>query len=129
ATVTGVVISFFLLFLIGLAIIAGLVSSFESDKPVDIKSNSVLHIDLSQTITERTTKSPFDELDIPGMSGGKNIGLNDILAGIEGAKTDDRIKGIYLDLSSVAASFATLQEIRDALTDFKSSEKFILAYS
>lgn len=129
ATVTGVVISFFLLFLIGLAIIAGLVSSFESDKSVDVKSNSVLHIDLSQTITERTTKSPFDELDIPGMSGGKNIGLNDIIAGIEGAKTDDRIKGIYLDISSVSASFATLQEIRDALTDFKSSEKFILAYS
>src|SRR5690606_30042096 len=45
-----------------------------------------------------------------------------------GAKTDDRIKGIYLDLSGVSASFATLQEIRDALVDFKTSGKFIVAY-
>src|SRR5690606_26952750 len=52
-----------------------------------------------------------------------------ILERIEGAKEDERIKGIYLELTGVSASFATLQEIRDALLDFKESGKFIVAYS
>src|SRR5690606_20934713 len=69
------------------------------------------------------------ELDVPGFVTTKSFGLNDILKRIEGAKDDDRIKGIYLDLSAVSASFATLQEVRDALLDFKESGKFIIAYS
>src|SRR5690606_26599211 len=44
-------------------------------------------------------------------------------------ETDDKIKGILLDLSFVSASFATLQEIRDALISFKNTDKFIVAYS
>src|SRR5690606_12333483 len=69
------------------------------------------------------------ELDVPGFVTTKSFGLNDILKRIRGAKDDDRIKGIYLDLSAVSASFATLQEIRYALLDFKTSGKFIVAYS
>src|SRR5690606_38763431 len=69
------------------------------------------------------------DLELPGFVTVKSFGLNDILKRIAGAKEDDRIKGICLDLSSVSASFATLQEIRDALTDFKDSGKFIVAYS
>src|SRR5690606_6439201 len=53
----------------------------------------------------------------------------DILTRIEAAKDDDRIKGIYLDLSTIGADFATLEEIRNALIDFKSSKKFIISYS
>src|SRR5690606_7499162 len=99
------------------------------DKAVAVADNSLLYIDLRHEITERTIPDPFEELDVPGLSTTKSFGLNDILKGIEGAKSDDRIKGIYLDLSAVSASFATLQEIRDALLDFKASGKFIVAYS
>ncbi len=129
ATITGITISFFIILLIGIAVIAGMIGSLESDKSVEVKNNTILYVDFNQIIRERTTKNPLEDLNIPGASGSKNLGLNDILAGIEGAKTDDRIKGIYLDISSVSASYATLQEIRDALTDFKSSDKFIVAYS
>jgi len=129
ATITGVIVSCILLAVVGLLIIGGLVSSVTADKAVAVADNSLLYIDLRHEITERTIPDPFEELDVPGLSTTKSFGLNDILKGIEGAKSDDRIKGIYLDLSAVSASFATLQEIRDALLDFKASGKFIVAYS
>lgn len=129
ATVTGVVISLALLFVVGLIIIGALVSSMGSDKETEVAANSLLMIDLKHGITERTIPDPFEELEVPGLGSAKSFGLNDILKGIEGAKGDENIEGIYLDLSAVSASFATLQEIRDALLDFKTSGKFIVAYS
>src|SRR5690606_14207863 len=129
ATVTGIIISSILLVVVGLVIIGAMVSSMTADKETVVADNSLLHIDLQHQITERTIPDPFEELDVPGFTTTKSFGLNDILKGIEGAKDDDRIRGIYLDLSGVSASFATLQEIRDALLDFKTSGKFIVAYS
>ncbi|WP_262246738.1 signal peptide peptidase SppA [Parapedobacter soli] len=129
ATVTGIAISFILLFVVGLIIVGVLVSSMGADKETVVADNSLLLIDLKHQITERTIPDPFEELDLPGFITVKSFGLNDILKRIDGAKDDDRIKGICLDLSSVSASFATLQEIRDALLDFKDSGKFIIAYS
>lgn len=129
ATVTGIVISFILLFVVGLIIIGALVSSMSADKETTVAANSLLLIDLKHEITERTIPDPFEELDLPGFVTVKSFGLNDILKRIEGAKDDERIQGICLDLSSVSASFATLQEIRDALLDFKDAGKFIIAYS
>ncbi len=128
ATVTGIVISFFLLVIIGAIVVGAWVGSVVSDKETAVASNSVLHVKLDYQITERTIPNPFEELDVPGFKTEKSVGLDAILEGISGAKTDDRIKGIYLDLSGVSASFATLQEIRDALVDFKTSGKFIVAY-
>jgi len=129
ATVTGIVISVVLLIVVGLVIIGGLVSSMMSDKEVSVADNSVLQIKLDYQITERTIPNPFEELDLPGFNANKSYGLDNMLKGIAGAKNDDRIKGIYLDLSPTAASFATLQELRDALLDFKTSGKFVVAYS
>lgn len=129
ATVTGIVISFILLFVVGLIVIGALVSSMRADKETTVAANSLLLIDLKHEITERTIPNPFEELDLPGVVSVKSFGLNDILKRIAGAKEDERIKGICLDLASVSASFATLQEIRDALLDFKDSGKFIVAYS
>ena len=129
ATVTGIVISFILLFVVGLIIVGALVSVVGADKETTVATNSLLLIDLKHGITERTIPDPFEELELPGFIAAKSFGLNDILKRIEGAKDDERIEGICLDLSSVSASFATLQEIRDALLDFKASGKFIVAYS
>jgi signal peptide peptidase SppA, 67K type len=129
ATVTGIILSFVLLFVIGLIIIGGMISSMSADKEVKVADNSLLYMDLKHQITERTIPDPFEDLDIPGVTVTKSLGLNDILERIEGAKEDERIKGIYLELTGVSASFATLQEIRDALLDFKESGKFIVAYS
>ena len=129
ATVTGIVISFFIIVIIGFIIIGSLISSMSADKDAAVANNSVLHVGLNHIITERTIQDPFEELELPGFVTTKSFGLNDVLSRIAGAKEDDRIKGVYLDLSSVSANFASLQEIRDALLDFKESGKFIIAYS
>jgi len=99
-----------------------------SDDKIEVADNSILHISLAYPISERTTKNNFSGFGFSSIFD-NHIGLNDILTRIETAKTDDQIKGIYLDLSTIGASFATLEEIRNALVDFKTSKKFIIAYS
>jgi protease-4 len=128
ATVVGVVLSSILLFFIFFGIMAALVTSIGSEKEFVVKDNSVLKISLSYPIDERTSKNPFDAGFSFSSLGSDHLGLNDILARIKTAKEDDRIKGIYMDMSTVPSSFATLEEIRNALIDFKSSDKFIIAY-
>jgi len=58
----------------------------------------------------------------------KALGLNDILRSIKNAKDDENIKGIYLELTPLQAGSATIEEIRNALLDFKSEGKFIVSY-
>src|SRR3546814_934305 len=93
ATVTGIVISFVLLFVVGLIIIGALVISMSAEKETTVAGNSLLLIDLKHDITERTIPDPFEELDLPGFITVKSFGLNDILERIEGAKEDERISG------------------------------------
>lgn len=129
ASMLGVVLSFIVLFLIMIAVVGGIVASAGKDKEVSASANSVMHIGLGYPIAERTPKNPFENMNFFSFEDNNTLGLNDILAGIEKAKTDDNIKGIYMDVSSIQAGFATIEEIRNALIDFKKSGKFILAYS
>ncbi|MGB7527502.1 signal peptide peptidase SppA [Sphingobacterium cellulitidis] len=129
ATVTGIIICSILMFFILMGIIGVMVSSVGSKSETVTASNSVLMIDLAHTITEKTEPNPFEGLDIPGYAGSKSLGLNDIVSRIKAAKTDSNIKGIYLNVSTVGTGFATMKAIREALLDFKTSDKFILAYS
>ena len=128
ATVVGVILSGLVLLLIVFGILGAMMSSIGSEEEAVVAENSVLHVSLNYPIPERTNKNNFSAFNFSSMFD-EQLGLNDILARIEYAKTDDRIKGIYLDLSSVGASFASMEEIRDALIDFKESKKFIIAYS
>ncbi|TZF82692.1 signal peptide peptidase SppA [Pedobacter sp. BS3] len=124
ASVVGFILSAFILFVIALIAISVVISSAE--KNTDVANNSVLHIDLAYPIKERTVKNPLTYM---GINEDKSLGLNDILSSIKKAASDSRIKGIYLDLSSVQAGMATVEEIRNALLEFKKSKKFIVAYS
>lgn len=127
ATITGVVVSAILLFFILLGVIGMMVNSFgkaETDTP----KNAVLLINLDHMITEKTEPNPFEGLDMPGYGSSRSIGLNDLLSRIKAAKTDNNIKGIYLNVQQVNTGFASMRAIREALEDFKSSDKFILAY-
>ncbi|MFD1255871.1 signal peptide peptidase SppA [Mucilaginibacter terrae] len=125
ATIVGV----FLVSIIMLIIVVGIVvsASSDSDKPVD--DNSILNISFKNAIPERTPNNPFAALSAFGFDENKSIGLNDILASIKKAKTDDHIKGIYLHDSYMMGGQATTEEIRNALINFKTSKKFIIAYS
>lgn len=129
ATVTGIVISALLFFIIAIGLIGILINSATSDKTTVVADNSVLYIPFDHVVTERTVPNPFEDIEIPGIVVNRSLGLDDILNRINNAATDDKIKGIYLGVSSVEANFASLKEIRDALLAFKESGKFILAYS
>ena len=129
ASMLGSFLTFLLLLFVIFLIIAGIVSSVSSDKLVAVSNNSVLYARFDKPISERTSNNPFENINFASMTSKGNIGLNDILDDIKKAKKDSRIKGIYLDLSTIPAGVATIEEIRNSLIDFKSSGKFIFAYS
>ncbi|MDD2636889.1 MAG: signal peptide peptidase SppA [Bacteroidales bacterium] len=128
ATVVGSIITFVVVFGIMLGVISALVSGV-GESEVVVQDNSVLKMTLSSEIPDKTSDNPFDNLDFMSFSTTKALGLNDILKTIEKAKKDDRIKGIFLELSGLPAGMASLEEIRNKLIDFKSDGKFIICYS
>jgi protease-4 len=103
-----------------------MVAVIGSVEPVTVKNNSILKISLNKPLEDR---SGIPEVDIINLKVETNLGLNNIIYGIEQAANDNRIKGIYLELSSVNAGIASVEEIRDVLLNFKESGKFILAYA
>ncbi len=124
ATIVGIFLSTLLFFLFLILIIGGA----SSEKPVEVKDNSILYLKLNAKIVDRTVDNPFDFLPT-GLPMVREIGLNDILDCIKKAKKDDHISGIYLEMISLAAGYGSTEEIRNALLDFKESGKFILAFS
>lgn len=128
ATVLGSVITFVVLFGIIFGIFAVIVAGFGDDEVI-VNDNSVMTMSLGSDVPDKTSDNPFKNMDFTTFETNKVLGLNDILKTIEKAKNDERIKGIYLDLSSVPAGMANVEEIRDKLIDFKSSGKFIISFS
>jgi protease-4 len=109
--------------------IAAMATMAGSGKSHAVKDNSVLRITFDKEIKDRGNKDDLD-LDFGPFSGNTHIGLNTILASLENAKTDDKIKGIYLDLVMVNAGFGSLKEIRDKIIEFKQeSGKPVIAHS
>ncbi len=131
ASALGFIIANIILSLIAMIFFFGLMgsvaSSFTSEKFV-LEDNSVLNLRLNGPISERVAdEDPFTSLlasDVPTA-----MGLNDIVSAIRKAKSNDRIKGIYIDSRMMTASMATLAEIRTELQSFKESGKFIVAYA
>ncbi|MCM0323601.1 signal peptide peptidase SppA [Bacteroides fragilis] len=127
ATLTGIVLSGIVLFIIGIATLVGIISS--SDTETVVKKNSVMMLDLKGILVERTQESLEGLLGKFTGEAGNTYGLDDILASIKKAKENDNIKGIYIQASWLDAPYASLQAIRTALEDFKESGKFVVAYS
>ncbi len=123
-----------LIFLFAIAMAAAIGGALSSSMafgggPGGVKDNSVLHLKLDKAIRDRGKKDDFN-LDFGPFKGMNSLGLNDILASLEKAKTDDRIKGIFLDLSVVQAPMSTAKEIREKLLEFRrESGKPVIAYS
>lgn len=131
ASMIAMLVTFFIAMIIFIAVIGTLISSATSstEKKVDVKENSVLHLKFDYEIKDRTSNNPFENIDFSTFEAQENLGLDLILTNIEKAKTDDRIKGIYLDLTTLRTGMASLEEIRLALKDFKKSGKWIISYS
>lgn len=124
ATVIGILISTVFLFLIFIVIMGAIVAS--SDKPVEVKSNSIYFLKLDRQIIDR---HPESNINISQFQRDYRIGLNGILSNIRKAKNDNKIKGIYIEAKSIDAGYATIDEIRNALIDFRESGKFVVFYS
>jgi len=122
-------IGFLLTLVIIILIFVVYIASSGNSKSTEVDSDSVLHIQFTKEIPERTPSNPFSGLGFLGLDEDRDLGLNDILANIKKAKTDDDIKGIFLDESDMMSGQATVEEVRNALIDFKKSGKFIIAYS
>lgn len=125
ATLVGLILFSFIGFLMLVGVGTAISSGTKSQ--VSVKSNSVLKINLDSPIQERGVDNPFNGFG-PLNSSGDVIGLIDLRQALRNAKTDDKIKGIYIQTEYPQAGWATLEEIRTALIDFKTSKKFVYAY-
>ena len=124
ATITGIIVSGVLLFIVSILMMFSML--YSSDSEVTVRENSILKLDLDGTLVERGGEDPWSVL----MGDEAAVyGLDDLLASIRKAKENENIKGIYIEATNLATDgFASLKEVRDALADFKESGKFIVAY-
>lgn len=124
ASLLGVVLAGIVFTILGIITMTGMIAS--SDTETTVNENSVFFLDLNGTLSERVEDNPFQAFMDEEFQA---YGLDDILTSIKKAKEHENIKGIYLQTASLETSFASLEEIRHALADFKESGKFIVAYA
>lgn len=124
ASVTAGLISIGLFFIFLNAMLSGFDDLFAPKKLV-VEENSVLEMNLSGDIGDYT----YADFNPASFSLNKKFGVYEILQGLQIAKEDEKIKGIFLHCGDINAGMATVKEIRDGILDFKSSGKFVLAYS
>lgn len=123
ATMVGMFGFFIVMGVIGMMSIIGMIASGNAAQ--NVEKNSVFVLKLSGTISEQGSENP---LSMFTGDNSLNSGLNDILSSIKKAKANDDIKGIYIEVGALMTNYATLQEIRNALADFRKSGKWIVAY-
>ena len=120
------ILALFVFSIVGVMLLIGLGSAFSSDEPEAVASNAVLVIDLADNFTEKEVSDPFSELLNQGS--GKVPSLTTVIGLIQHAKKDSNIKGIYIKCQQNSNGYASSEELRKALVEFKKSNKFIFAY-
>lgn len=123
ATMVGIFGFFIVMGVLTMMSIIGMVAS--SSAAQNVEENSVFVLNLSGSISDQGTDNP---LSLFTGDDSQSTGLNNILSAIKKAKTNDDIKGIYIEAGALITNYATLQEIRNALADFRKSGKWIVAY-
>ena len=129
AGLLAVVVGTFLVFFLWIFILLGIAGSME--KSVAVHPESILKIDFSEVLTDAPSSDPLAGIDLMTLQTTRQLSLFKALRAIEAAGADDRIKGIYLRMNGgggVTGS-ALLEELREALLEFKQSGKFIVAYN
>lgn len=121
-----------LIFIFVGALVGGLVTAFTEGAQggVSINENkaNVLVFDMNTSIIERGGGNDIS-FDLGGLNAEQQIGLNQILEGLERASSDDDIKGIFLNISGAGAYPSTLEDIRAGLEAFKDSGKWVVAWA
>ena len=116
-SIISIVIFFFVL--------GGIINGIGGSEPYAVKEKTILHMTLDGVIAEKSST----KFEVMSFETENKMGLSDLLYGLEKAKTDDKIKGIFIELNNVQCGFATAKEIRNAINDFEKSGKFAVAYS
>lgn len=132
ASVLGFMITIFLVcvtMFVMFVVLIGMIASGVDQSPVVLKDKSWLYMDFKEVVTDRANKDPFASFNFYSFKAVPQIGLNEILENLEDAATDDRIVGVFLDMSMVNVGFAGMNEIREALKKFKESGKPVRAYA
>jgi protease-4 len=128
ATITGILMAGGVLVLIAAIAIGVAVSKADSKDDTKVEENSILKLSFKGGLIDRASNDPFENFDFGSFKSKKQLSLKDVLSAIDRAKTDDKIKGIYLPLDDVNMNAVNMEELRNALLDFKESGKFTLAY-
>jgi protease-4 len=125
-SLVAVLIASIISLLLFFGILGGIIGSIGGPAtPQLVKEKTVLHMTLEGQIAENSNTS-FD----PSILDMENkIGLSDLLFGLERAKKDDHIKGVFLEIRNLQCGFATAREIRNAINDFEKSGKFVVGYN
>ena len=125
ATVVGLVLVSIIMGILTFVSMAGMIASEGMSSPIEKKS--VLRITLKGSITERAgEENPLSKL---GGETTQQIALDQALQALEKAAKNDKIEGIYMEGGILSAYPAEVQELRQALLEFKKSGKWIIAYA
>ena len=124
ASCLGVIIAFFVLIGIGSLILAQIAMSAE--KPPKVNPNTVLHLSLDNPIPEKTNNL---QMPVFELKSNNILGLHDLIYVLETAKTDDNIKGVFLDVDALGVGLASARSLRQAIIDFKEEGKFVYAHA
>jgi protease-4 len=127
AVIAGLIITSILFFVIMLSAISGIAAA--GSKSVDIPEKSVLVIKTGAMIPDRSQSNPFSMIDPVTMTFTQTPGLNEILKNLRKAAEDENISGILLETGTMPSGWATADEIRTALEEFRKSGKFIYSYA
>lgn len=126
----GTFIALVIFILVASSIFMGALTAFVTSSTLDAElvEPAVLHLNLDKKIVELAEENPLEGFDLPyGLSVGQ-IGVLDLIRKIENAKEDQNIKAIFLDLTYLQSSYGAIKDIRDALINYKTSGKPIIAY-
>ncbi len=127
AVIAGLIVTNILFFVIMLSALSGMAAA--GKKSVDIPEKSVLVIKTGAMIPDRSQGNPFSMIDPVTMSFTQTPGLNEILKNLRKAADDENIAGILLETGTMPSGWATADELRTALEEFKKSGKFIYSYA
>jgi protease-4 len=122
ASCLGTLVTLIVLIILTIGFLIGI----SGEEEIVVKENSVLQLDLDAQITEQQIENPFEGLfgnSVP------KIGLLQLKQAISNAKTDPKVKGIFLNVTYPMTGFSTIEEIRQSLIDFRKDGKWVIAYS
>jgi protease-4 len=127
ASVVGAFIAISVVTLTGFVMLMGIISSVSNSSSVYVPKSDekVFRLTLKGSLPDLSTENPLGSLFGPESP----LSLADVLSSVKKAKENDRIAGIYLDVTSLSTGTASIDAIRRALTDFRESGKFVVAYA